>query len=40
MDSIEFIFKDNVLNEIFKNKFPLKITRYTVKLMLLQNKED
>ena len=27
---VEFIFEDNVLNEIFENKFPLKITRYTV----------
>ena len=26
----EFIFEDNVLNEIFENKFPSKITRYTV----------
>ena len=27
---VEFIFEDNMLNEIFKNKFPLKITHYTV----------
>ena len=30
MDFVEFIFEDNVLNEIFENKFPSKITRYTV----------
>ena len=30
MDFVEFIFEDNVLNEIFENKFPLKITHYTV----------
>ena len=29
---VEFIFEDNMLNEIFENKFPLKITRYTVVL--------
>ena len=33
---VEFIFEDNVLNEIFENKFPLKITRYTVVKALLQ----
>ena len=27
---IGFIFEGNVLNEIFENKFPSKITRYTV----------
>ena len=32
---VEFIFKDNVLNEIFKNKFPLKITCYTVTTYVL-----
>ena len=30
MDFVEFIFEDNVLNEIFENEFPLKITCYTV----------
>ena len=30
MDFVEFIFEDNMLNKIFKNKFHLKITRYTV----------
>ena len=34
MDFVEFIFEDNVLNEIFENKFPFKITRYTVLLMI------
>ena len=27
---VEFVFEDNVLNKIFENKFPSKITRYTV----------
>ena len=30
MDFVEFILEDNVLNEIFENKFPSKITRYMV----------
>ena len=29
MDFVEF-FEDNILNEIFENKFPLKITCYTI----------
>ena len=33
MDFVEFIFEDNVLNEIFENKFPSKITRYTVNVL-------
>ena len=27
---VEFIFKDNMLNEIFKNEFLSKITRYNI----------
>ena len=32
---VEFIFEDNVLNELFKNKFPSKITHYMLLLLIL-----